>query len=73
MNEHQRSLLERSFAVSYFPKKNTLKELALQTGLNEAKIYHWFANKRVAERSRGGGKPLSFCINMLLVHLILIV
>ena len=73
MNEHQKSLLERSFAVTYFPSKNTLKELALQTGLNEAKISRWFAKKRIAKRSSEGGKPLSVCTNMLLVHLILIV
>ena len=74
VTEHQKSLLERSVADNCFPNKSTLKELALQTGLNERKIWSWFGRKRQTLRSRDGRSThyITF-MNMLIVESILIV
>ena len=45
-NKHQRSLLEASFRVQFFPNKTMLKELALQSGLEEKSVLRWFKSKR---------------------------
>lgn len=71
LNERQKSLLERSIAdtCNYFPNKTTLKELALQTGLNEERIYRWFERKRKRIRLREGGGTLYInFMNMLIVY-----
>ena len=45
-NEQQKSLLETTFRVNYFPDKSTCKELALQTGLTERQVLQWFSRAR---------------------------
>ena len=50
LNEHQRSALETFFTLHHFPSKTALKRLAMQTGLSEKQVYHWFGNKRFNTR-----------------------
>ena len=45
---HQKTILERSFAVSPYPSKAALKELALQIELHEKQVKRWFERKRRA-------------------------
>ena len=51
-SQQQISVLETSFRLNYFPSRTTLKELALQTGLDENRVNRWFIMKR--HRSRKG-------------------
>lgn len=46
LNEYQRSILQRSFAVQRYPNKTVMKELALQTGLHEVQVLQWFVQNR---------------------------
>ena len=55
-SRHQKSILERSFAVRPYPNKTALKELALQTELHEMQVNRWFQRKRNA--MKGGIKIL---------------
>ena len=46
LDEHQRSILRRSFAVHGYPNETSLKELALQTRLLESQVLRWFRQKK---------------------------
>ena len=50
INEHQKSILERSFAVQCYPNKTSLKELSPKTGLRESQLLAWFSNNRQKKR-----------------------
>ena len=50
MNEYQKTVLERSFAVQFYLNKTSLKELVLKTGLKESQVQHWFENSRREKR-----------------------
>ena len=50
LNEHQRSALETFFTLHHFPNKTALNRLAMQTGLSEKQVYHWFGKKRFITR-----------------------
>ena len=63
INKHQRSVLEASFRVQFFPNKTTLEQLALQTGLNEIKVSNWFAYRRLKTR-QGKGDEHYFIVRM---------
>ena len=54
LNRKQTSLLEQSFAACSYPKKAILKELALQTGLKQKKIFYWFRNRRQKAKKKCG-------------------
>ena len=45
-NKHQRSILEKSFAVFRYLNRSTLNELILLTGLEEKQVSAWFSSKR---------------------------
>ena len=46
VNKYQRSILEKSFAIFPYINRSTLKELAMQTGLEEKQVSSWFNYKR---------------------------
>ena len=50
LNPNQKSLLEKSFKVQFFPNKTTLKELVTQTGLSEKYVSLWFGHRRFKTR-----------------------
>ena len=56
LNKHQKSVLEASFMVQFFPNKTTLNRLALQTGLDVQQVYRWFNSKRFKTRKEKGDK-----------------
>ena len=49
-NKYQISILEKLFAVSRYVNRSTSKKVALQTGLKEEQVYHWFIRKRWKEK-----------------------
>ena len=53
-------MLETAFRMNFSPNKTTLKELALQTGLDENRVKHWFADKRHQLRKLKGDEHNSF-------------
>ena len=54
LNRKQISLLEQSFAACSYQKKAILKELALQTGLQQKKVFDWFRNRRQKAKKKCG-------------------
>ena len=46
LNEHQVSVLIKSFGDYCYPSKTKLKELMQQTGLSKIQIFNWFKYKR---------------------------
>ena len=44
--KQQNSIIEKYFALHLFPNQTTMKEIALQTGLNESQVYFWFVCTR---------------------------
>ena len=55
-SKNQTSVLEANFAVEIFPQKNLLKEIALQTGLDERQVSSWFSHKRYRTKVVKGDK-----------------
>ena len=62
LSKCQRSILEALFAVQRYPTKTQRKELAIQTGLQELKIIHWFRHKREIEKLRQCGEYYHFIL-----------
>ena len=61
LNKHQISVLETSFTVQCFLDKIRVKELALETGLSEKKVFQWFQSTRRNTRVRKYEGALSIC------------
>ena len=59
-NKHQRSILERTFAEFRYINRSTIKQLALQTGLQKAQVSRWFSNKRRKKEKKQRKGTLSF-------------
>ena len=59
LNKHQKSVLERSYAVCYYPSKTTRKYLANQTGLKESVVSNWFSGKRRRDPQKKGERTVS--------------
>ena len=66
LNKNHSSILEAFFKVHLFPNKTALKELALQTGLNEKRVSRWFACKRFKTRLVKGYKH--YLIERMYIH-----
>ena len=48
------SILNKSFAVNCYPNTTAIKNLSLQTGLNEVQVYNWFKRRRRATKVTNG-------------------
>ena len=64
LNEQQKSVLERSLAISWYPNETTLNLLAMQTGLEIAAVSKWLKNKRrLAQRGEYKGTLCEYVAN----------
>ena len=69
INQHQELILQRAFAVLRYPNKTTLKNLALQTGLQKAQVSIWFRRKRYATKCGKSEEHYHFESIYMYIHL----